>query len=848
MRLGRVRLLASAAAITTLAGAVAAVAVSPAGATTAPAPVALKSSAASLPAGSVRLGAVPAATKINVDVELNLGNQAGLTAFLNGLANPKSPYFHDFLGKGQVGPMFGLSLAQIGQVSAALRSLGLDPGQVDSGRLTIPVTATAAQLEHAFGVSLADYRLPGGRVAYANTAAPKVPGAIAPYVEGVIGLDDLAVPQHMSEQVTIPAKPVDRPAAAKTATTVPGALRTDLPTTPAAPAAKGPQACTTAFNDAITAGGFTATELAEHYGLTGLYGMGDLGKGVHVAVAELEPNLASDITAYESCYGITTPVSYIKVGAGAGTGDGSGEAALDIENIASLAPDVVIDDYQAPNSAASLVDIASAVVAKDQDQVLSISWGLCEPNAKTDGSLLSSFLKYWEELDGEGITVAAASGDSGSTACSTAATPNATLAVSSPASTPYGLSVGGSTMTSETELSTETTWNQPATTANPAGSSGGGLSESFCMPEYQDYNQVNSSYLAILGMISSHSEKNASCKAKTTNPNGYVRQTPDLSANAGAPYIVYYDNAWAAFVGTSASTTLIAADAALIDSSPYCSSKGWGSGAVGLLPQALYAMMSSSNASNLIYRDGEGILQDVTSGNNDETASGYTGGLYPATLGYDLASGLGAPLMSGLYGLTSFNPSITSDICHLYEAKGVSKVSTSSVSPAAGKAGKSITITVKGSGFLEIPQTDVADVNTNNNTKSVTEVYANCSSHSVCKVTIPAEKAGTYEIEMVVVRWLPCISGCKVYAKFIFSGPPKITKFSPAKGGKGTKVTIHGSNFFGVSAVYFGGRKATSVKVVSSTEITCVAPKGSGKQKVKVIAAGGTSNQVTFTY
>ena len=39
---------------------------------------------------------------------------------------------------------------------------------------------------------------------------------------------------------------------------------------------------------------------------------------------------------------------------------------------------------------------------------------------------------------------------------------------------------------------------------------------------------------------------------------------------------------------------------------------------------------------------------DITSGNNDYTPSGYTGGLYPAGTGYDMASGLGSPIGSAL--------------------------------------------------------------------------------------------------------------------------------------------------------------------------------------------------------
>jgi hypothetical protein len=51
-----------------------------------------------------------------------------------------------------------------------------------------------------------------------------------------------------------------------------------------------------------------------------------------------------------------------------------------------------------------------------------------------------------------------------------------------------------------------------------------------------------------------------------------------------------------------------------------------------------------------------------------------------------------------------------------------------------------------------------------------------------------------------------------------------------------------------VRAVYFGRTRGTSVKVISATEITVVAPAGSGTARVTVVAAGGTSNGVNFTY
>ena len=47
--------------------------------------------------------------------------------------------------------------------------------------------------------------------------------------------------------------------------------------------------------------------------------------------------------------------------------------------------------------------------------------------------------------------------------------------------------------------------------------------------------------------------------------------------------------------------------------------------------------------STLALYQNAGLLSDVTTGNNDVTASGYTGGLYAAGSGYDLATGLGTP-------------------------------------------------------------------------------------------------------------------------------------------------------------------------------------------------------------
>ena len=100
-----------------------------------------------------------------------------------------------------------------------------------------------------------------------------------------------------------------------------------------------------------------------------------------VAVYELEPDDPADIAAYQSCYGTHAAVSYVHVDGGAGAGAGSGEAALDIENVIGIAPAVHVLVYQGPNSAtgSGAYDTYRAIVDQNRAQVVTTSWGQCEP-------------------------------------------------------------------------------------------------------------------------------------------------------------------------------------------------------------------------------------------------------------------------------------------------------------------------------------------------------------------------------------------------------------------------------------------------------------------------------------
>jgi hypothetical protein len=116
------------------------------------------------------------------------------------------------------------------------------------------------------------------------------------------------------------------------------------------------------------------------------------------------------------------------------------------------------------------------------------------------------------------------------------------------------------------------------------------------------------------------------------NPCGLdCRQVPDISANAGVPEVIYTNGAWAGVDGTSAAAPLIAGLVA--DKNQACMAL------TGDFAPSLYALANPS-----VYGS---ALTDITSGDNDMTRT-YSGADFPASAGYDVATGLGSPLAAGL--------------------------------------------------------------------------------------------------------------------------------------------------------------------------------------------------------
>ncbi len=79
-----------------------------------------------------------------------------------------------------------------------------------------------------------------------------------------------------------------------------------------------------------------------------------------------------------------------------------------------------------------------------------------------------------------------------------------------------------------------------------------------------------------------------------------------------------------------------------------------------------------------------------------------------------------------------------------------------------------------------------------------------------------------------------------------FKVKPKITSFTPNSGPVGTLVTIKGSSLTQTSTVKFGTVKATTLTVVSDSEVTADVPTGAtGTVTISITTPGGTANSTT---
>src|ERR1700721_4437615 len=141
-----------------------------------------------VPVGARRLGRVPMTNMLTADLALVPRDKSGLEAYAQAVTSTDSPLSGRYLSSAQFAAEFGAPAGAIDAVTATLRHDGLKVESVMDGGLLISFSGRARQVGAAFDTTFDNYRLAGGRLAYAETAAPTLPATIAPFLAAVVGL------------------------------------------------------------------------------------------------------------------------------------------------------------------------------------------------------------------------------------------------------------------------------------------------------------------------------------------------------------------------------------------------------------------------------------------------------------------------------------------------------------------------------------------------------------------------------------------------------------------------------------------------------------------------------------
>ena len=445
---------------------------------------------------------------------------------------------------------YAASPEDVAKVEAFAKEHSLTTVEVDLARRSILLTGTINNLEQAFNVDLKNYQTEGGQFRVLTNEV-YVSAELKDIIKGVFGFDNQPIARPMFQVAKKGDKIVSHAAA--------------------------PQA-------------FTADQLARIYG----FPTGVTGKGQCIGIIELGGGFrTADITNYFKSLGITKPVvKAVSVDGGKNspsTADGAdGEVMLDIEVAGAVAPGARIAVYFAPNSDQGFLDAITTAIhdTKNKPSVISISWGAAETNW-TDQAL-DNYNEAFKTAAALGVTICAASGDSGSRDGET----DGKVHVDFPSSSPYVLACGGTKLVvNNDEISSETVWHESNDSA-----SGGGVSDYFALPDYQANAGVPLSI--------------------DTNFKG--KGVPDVAADAdpNTGYKVLVDGQQLVIGGTSAVAPLMAGLIALLNEQ--------NKKPAGFIHPQIYGDPS--------------VCRDITSGDNKTTAK-KTG--YSAGTGWDACTGLG---------------------------------------------------------------------------------------------------------------------------------------------------------------------------------------------------------------
>ncbi len=510
--------------------------------------VQLKGSARLAVPGAQDTGPADPNQQIEVSVILRRGSKPGKSPAANqAIAGPLNK--RKYLTREQFAKLHGASTADINKIRAFAKEYGLSVLSEDRASRTVKLTGSVQTFNAAFGAELRHCRHDSGTFRY-RTGALTIPADLANVVEGVFGLDN-------RPQAKAHFRILNRNAN---------------------------------ISSYAAFASYSPVQVAQAYN----FPTNVTGANQCIAIIELGGGFdASDLASFFANLGISVPkVAAVSVDGASNSPTGQsngpdGEVELDIEVAGSVAPGAQLAVYFAPNTDQGFIDAITAAVhdANLKPSIISISWG--GPETSWTEQSRDALNSACEDAATLGVTVIVACGDDGATDGSANGAPT----VDFPASSPYVLACGGTTLTlSGTTIQSEKVWNDLA--ANEGGT-GGGVSQVFALPTFQ---------------------QNANVPKAPTGSAG--RGVPDVAGDAdpATGYDVIVNGQQAVIGGTSAVAPLWA-------------------GLLALINQSLGKNVGYANP--LLYTaKAEATFHDITSGSNGD---------YSAGPGWDACTGLGSP-------------------------------------------------------------------------------------------------------------------------------------------------------------------------------------------------------------
>ena len=639
---------------------------------------------ASAPRFAAVHGSVPASADVqtgayqspsmSVEVVLAPSHSAQLKNLLARLYNPSSPNYRQWLTKGQFAARYAPSAAERSGVARYLASTGLTL-KPSASPFLVRASGSSALVSGAFKTNLRSFRDSRGINYFSNVSAVQLPASLAGGVLGVVGLTNTVRLESNVERIDNVERAMGRPNGNSNCETpyptVSQLVDQYVNGNPFPYGYGGGPGCS----------GLTPSQDNSIYDAPG-GGARVQGAGVNAAVFELSAYQHSDINTWaHQFYGkhFTPSLEDINIDGGplapeCPAGDtcppdfngyaGDIEVDADIEMTLAISPDarnVIV--YNAPNdyTGQTELDEYTAIANQDKADTVSSSWSVCENDAGAGYAQAENLI--FEQMAVQGQSMFGAAGDTGAFECIRS---DGTQIINSldPPSQPWVTSVGGTSLTHfnpgqnpspRYPGSAETVWNVDGLCSNQArsaggqsgfvwcaavGAGGGGFSQYWGRPFYQRGPGVQNPDTVYA---------NGSTQCALARNGTPCREVPDISVNADeyTPYSEYCTGnsstpesvcamfsgdqtppGWFGIGGTSLSSPFMAAIIADRDGFT-----GRRAGSANLL---LYSLFNSRN-SNQYFHDITGRHQFP-----DDN------GLFPTTPNYDMATGIGSPIMSSI--------------------------------------------------------------------------------------------------------------------------------------------------------------------------------------------------------